>query len=41
MKFNKDLKKLKGLISRSNYQLDQKEIFRILDNVDKSVEEEM
>jgi ribosomal protein L29 len=37
----KDLKELKDLISRSNYQLDQKEIFRILDNVDKSIEEEM
>ena len=35
-----DIRELKDMISRSGYQLDQKEIFRILDNVDKSIEEE-
>jgi len=40
MRFNKDLKKLKGLISLNNYQLDQKEIFRILNNIDSGIGEE-
>jgi len=37
----KDLKELKDLISRSNYQLDQKEIFRILNNINSGIEEDM
>ena len=37
----KDIKELKDLISWSNYKADQKEIFRILDNIDKSIEEDM
>ena len=36
-----DLKELKDTISRSGYVMDQTEIFRILDNMDKSIGEDM
>ena len=37
----KDIKELKDLISWSNYKLDQKEIFSILNNINSGIEEDM